>query len=116
MIPFAIIPGSLLTGSLATYYTMPANNPGVKQIVMTGMRFLNSDSVNRTVTVNVVPPGGTASLANTRFKTLTIPPASAGNPPPFFIMDDVLVAGSSIQAQADAPNVVVLSANGMTYP
>ena len=111
-----VIQGVALTGSLVTYYTVPTTDPQTKQVRLTGMRFINTDTVERTVTVHIIPAGGAAGVANTRFKTLTIQPSSLGYPPPYFAMTDVLLQGTFIQASASAANVVAMSADGVVLP
>ena len=111
-----VIQGVALTASLVTYYIVPTNDPQTKQVQLTGMRFINTDTVERTVTVHIIPAGGSASVATTRFKTLTIQPSSLGYPPPYFSMTDVLLQGSFIQASASVAGVVAMSADGVVLP
>lgn len=114
--PIPIIRGSVLTASLVTLYTVGNTAQVVRSVRVTSMRFVNTDSVARTVTVHFVPQGDTASVANTRFKTITIEAAGSIDSSAFFIMDDVLQEGGSIQAVASAANVVAISATGESNP
>lgn len=110
----SIIPGSILTTSLATYYTVPALDAKTRQVQLTGVRFTNTDTVSRTVSLHIVPLGATASVATVRMSTVTIP--ANGESSAFYAMDDVLLPGWSIQSLASVPNVVAISANGAVYP
>ncbi len=49
-----------LTNAAATYYTAPANT----KVVLKKLTFTNTDTVARTVTVYLVPSGGTAGVTN----------------------------------------------------
>lgn len=110
--PIPVVQGVLLTAGLTTVYPVPKQT----KVKLTGVRFVNTDAVQHTVTVHIVAAGDAAGNQNVRFKTLIIPPASNGDLPPFFDMDDVMLPGTTIQAMADAPNVVAMSANGEIYP
>lgn len=110
--PIQIIQGVLLTAALTTPYAVPKQT----KVKLTGIRFVNTDAVQHTVTVHIVAAGDTAGNQNVRFKTLVVPPASNGDLPPFFNMDDVMLPGTTIQAMADVPGVVAMSANGEIYP
>lgn len=114
--PIPIIPGSVLTAALVPYYGVPTQDPKVRQVELSVVRFINADATARTVTLHIVPAGGTAVAANARFKTLSIPPAADGTPPPLFRMGDVLLPGDTVHAMADAPGVVSISASGFSYP
>lgn len=114
--PVVAIPGVLLTAVAASYYQVPKTDPALKQVRVTSMRFVNHDTVDRKVSVYLVQPGQAAANANARFKTLVINPTSAGGASPYFELDDVLLPGGSIVALADAPSVVSISANGLSYP
>lgn len=110
--PIPIVEGVILTGSLVTYYTVPATNTQLKSVQLTGIRFVNTDSVARTVTLHVIPAGGSASDANVRFKALSIPAGMSL----LYDAEDVLLPGGFIQCKASTASVVILSANGVSYP
>ena len=111
-----IIQGATLTATMATFYTVPTNDVQLKSMKLTSMRLLNHDTVSRTVTVHIVPPGSSATSANARFKTMTITPISTGDAPAYFNMDDVMFPGTTIQATASAASVVTISANATSFP
>lgn len=114
--PNPIIPGVMLTTSAASYYQVPKSDAALKQVRVTSIRFVNHDTVNHNVSVWFVQPGHSASNSNARFKTMVIAPASAGAVPPNLDLDEVLLPGGAIFALADAPAVVSISANGLSYP
>jgi hypothetical protein len=111
-LPISLIDGEILTDALATYYTVPAST---RKVLVTNVTVVNHDSVARTVDVHFVPNGGTAGDDNARFKTLTIQPASGGDPPPFFSIGKVMSAGDFIQAKGSVTGMVALMINGIEY-
>jgi hypothetical protein len=116
MTPIPVIQGSALTNTLATYYTVPSGDNRLKSVQLTSMRLVNTDTVTRTVTLHIVPSGASATVANTRLKTFAVESATLGDPPAYFAIDDVMLPGTTIQANADVGAVVALSVNGMVFP
>lgn len=112
MTPLPLIQGSALTNTLAVYYRVPTTDPKVKSIRLNSVRVVNTDVVTRLVTVHVVPAGATASVGTTKLNDY---PVQAGGSL-LFDMDDVMLHGTTIQASADAANVVALSATGIAFP
>lgn len=110
MTPISIIPGTALTASLVGYYTVPSGN--ATKVQMNGVRFVNTDSVSRTVTLHVIPSGDSATDANVRFKDMIIPAGLSL----YYEIDDVMLPGTVIQAKASVTGVVMISASGTLYP
>jgi hypothetical protein len=114
--PIPIISGALLTGTIATYFTVPVTTPAadqrVRAVQLTSIRLVNTDTVDRTVTLHIVPNGGTASSSNMRFKAELIPAGESL----MYEIDDVMLPNESIQAYADATGVVNISSNGIVNP
>lgn len=54
-----LVPGSILTGSVATYYTCPAN----KYAILKSLTVANSTGAAVSVSLYLVPDGATASAA-----------------------------------------------------
>lgn len=104
--PKRLVPGSTLTSTLVTYYTVATSvsNATAKQLIV-----CNTDTVSRTFTYNVIPQGGSASVANTLFNSVTIQP----NETKIFGLTDVMPTGTFIQAKASADNVVSMTVSGM---
>ncbi len=99
-----LVPGSALTASLVTYYTVPAGTTTIiKEII-----FCNTDTVARTVSANIVPLGGSAAIANQIFDTYTLK-ASETKP---FSLSSVLPTGSFLQALASVAAVVSMNISG----
>jgi hypothetical protein len=102
-----LVPGSLLTASAATYYTVTA--PSVKTIVKE-MTFCNTDAATSyTFTLHVVPSGGSASDANMEFKTVTLQPSETK----IFGRTDIMEVGSTIQALASTTLKIAFSCSGV---
>jgi len=58
--PKAIVNGVNLTNAAATYYTVPAGT----RAILKRATFVNDDAIVVTVTINLVPSGGSAGYAN----------------------------------------------------
>lgn len=114
--PIVLIQGSLLQSTVATFYTVPSTDAKIKAVVLTSVRFVNTDSWARTFTLYIVPKGATAGDANTRFKTISIPAAGDPDSSQFYIMADVMLPGTKLQALASAADKVAFSANGESSP
>jgi hypothetical protein len=93
-----IIPGTLLTDSAATLYTVAA---GVTTNVGT-LWFCNTDTSNHTYTVYIIAEGDSAADAST---VVTAEPIAAGQTKSL-TLDQNLPSGSFIQALADTTSVV----------
>ena len=58
--PRAFVNGTNLTDSAATFYTVPASTWGIVKKAT----FCNDDAIPVTVTINLVPSGGSAAYGN----------------------------------------------------
>ena len=116
MIPVAVRQGALLTDSAVAYYTVPAGDNKLKYIQLTGMRFCNTGAADVNVDVYIVPKNASAEDRYLRFSSLTIEGNASGNAPAYFIMNDVLLPGATIQAVCTTSGVVAISAAGIQYP
>lgn len=96
---------ALLTTSVTPAYTVSAGMTGVvKQII-----FNNTGASSNTVTVNVVPNGGTPGTSNQVVSQLNI----AGYSQIIWSADIPLVAGDSIQLSAGITNTVTATVSGI---
>jgi len=103
--PTRIIAGSVLTASLATYYTaLTKYGTILKELVL-----VNTDSVARAVTVHIVPSAGTAGVPTTIISAETLQPGEQR----VYSLSSVLPLNSFIQASAGAAAVVAISASGV---
>jgi len=90
--------------SAVTLYTVPVDNKTlVKRIIAH-----NTDSSAHTITMNLVQSGGTAGVSNQVLKE-TISSESYG----VYDLDQVLEAGDTIQALADAGTVITIHGSGI---
>lgn len=102
-----IIPGTLLTNSAATLYTVAT---GVTTNVGT-LWFCNTDTSNHTYTVYVIASGDSAADKNT---VITAEPIAAGQSKSL-TLDQNLPAGTFIQALADTTSVVSIRGSGIEF-
>ena len=68
IIPKSMVDGVSLTNAAVTYYTVGAGT----RAVIKKATFVNDDTSSLTVTINLVPSGGTAGYANRLAKTKTL--------------------------------------------
>ena len=101
-----LVPGSLLTNSAATYYTCAS--PVTKTIIKE-MTFCNTDNTGRTITLHIIPSGGTIGDANKELHSMAI----SSNTTVILSRNDVMEQGSFIQAFADAGSKVAFSCSGV---
>jgi hypothetical protein len=102
--PTPLIDGALLADTVGTLYLVPAATTAVCRSIT----LCNTDSADRTVTLYIVPSGGSADAARTILNALTI---KAGQT----IVDDtlrVLATAGSIRGFADVGNKVSIRADG----
>ena len=102
--PKPLVQGTLLTNSLATYYTVP----GSTTATIRAITLCNDHSSVVTVTLHLVASGGSASAQNQILKAVSI---EAG----FTLIDDstrAMNAGDFIRAVASVTNVVALRVDG----
>jgi alcohol dehydrogenase YqhD (iron-dependent ADH family) len=95
------ITAALLTASAAAYYTSPTN---LKRAIIKAVSFTNIDTVPQTVTVHMVPLGGTAVDAN---KLIAARSLNAGETWQCTEAENkILLAGGMLQALASTLNKV----------
>jgi hypothetical protein len=96
---------ALLTTSTASAYVVPAGRTGVvKQIILN-----NTSTTANTVTVHLVPNGGTAATANEIVSDLNI----AGYSQIIWAADLPLSAGDSIQLSSSLSNTITATISGI---
>lgn len=106
--PKKMVPGSALTASAATYYTVGAD---VSKAVVKEIEFCNTDTVNRTVTMYIIPSAGSAAAANTVYYQITLQAGETKT----FSRSTVMLTGGFIQALASSAGVVSFNASGVEY-
>jgi hypothetical protein len=102
--PKPLVQGTLLTNSLATYYTVPASTTATIRAIT----LCNTDSVSRTISLYLVASGGSASAMNQILKDVAMLPGET-------IIDDstrAMNTGDFIRALASLSNVVALRVDG----
>lgn len=96
---------AFLTTSVTPVYTVPAGRTAVsKQIV-----FNNTGAASNTVTVNVVPNGGSPATSNQVVSLLNI----AGYSQIIWTADIPLEAGASVQLSSGISNTVTATVSGI---
>jgi hypothetical protein len=102
-----LVAGSLLSGSLVTYYTVTA--PVTKTIIKE-MVLCNTDATTAyTFSLYIVPSAGTAGDANAEFKVVTMQPGETK----IFGRTDIMEVGSFIQALASTASKIAFSCSGV---
>lgn len=105
--PKKLIPGSQLTASVATYYTAPTNTKTlVKKLTLT-----NNDTSARSVTIYLVPSGGSSGVTNILSNAVAVAPLSTYEA--FEAEGHIVPAGGTIQAFADVAAKVTIQASGV---
>ena len=105
-LPKRLISGSQLTVAAAVYYTTPVNTV----TTISAMSVTNTTGTARTVTVHLVPSGGSADATNVVCSARTVSPGETFNV--FGAIGQTLAAGGTIQALADAATALALVASG----
>lgn len=98
------ITGAQLTASAATYYGPVAANT---KAMIKKLTFTNTDTSARTVTVYLVPSGGTAGATNILISARSIAAGEAYDC--YEAMGQVLAAGGFLQALADVTTKVTIN-------
>ncbi len=98
-----------LTGSVATYYTVPTGvRTIIKKLTVTNP---TSSAAVRTVTVHLVPSGGSASDTN---MIVSAQPVAIGQALDLFVAENhILEQGDTIQALASAATDVSFQGSGL---
>lgn len=102
--PKRLIAGSALTGSTATYYTVPTSTTAIVK----ELKLCNTDTATRTVDIFEVASGGSASATNQIFQDLAL----VAGETKIFSLSSVLTAGMTIQGSASSASVVHIDASG----
>jgi hypothetical protein len=103
----SLVEGSQLTTSAASYYTSPANTTTiVKKCTVT-----NTSAGALTVTIYLVPSGGSAGATNTVTSAKSI--AAGATYEAYECENHVLLAGDTLQALASAASSLTLKASGI---
>lgn len=102
-----LVPSTILGASVGTLYTVPA----VTRAVIQKATATNLDTVARTITVHLVPSGGSASDTNAILKAYPVPAAFTLDLPD--LGSHVLEPGSTIQALASVASMCSLRVSGV---
>lgn len=105
-LPKQLSAGAQLTTSAATYYTVPANTI----TTIAAMTLTNTTGTARTVTVYLVPSGGTAGDDNCILYQRVVPAGKSYNVAE--AIGQTIPAGATIQALADANTAITIVASG----
>lgn len=101
----ALVPGSSLTASLATYYTVPANT----KVFLKHINLCSDDGASRVVTIHCILAAGSASTANKRFQ-ITV----GANDFEDIDTGIVMNAGDFIQAKTSSGTSISMHISGIT--
>jgi len=99
-----LVPGSVLTGSAATYYTAPAST----RAVIKSASIVNTTAGAIAATVYIVPAAGTAAAANTLISGLNVAAGATYSCPE--LINHTLGPGDFIQAMGSGLTLVVSGA------
>ena len=106
-IPKRLVSGSALTGSAATYYTVPTNTNAViaPKAIIRRMTFCNTTAGAVSVTAYLIPSGGSAAASNTIVSARSVAAGETWNSPE--AEGHVLEAGGFIQALGNGVTLMV---------
>ena len=105
-LPKRLVNGSQLTASAATYYTTPANS----LTTIAAMTVTNTTGTARTLTVHLVPSGGTADATNCICSARVVAIGETYNVSG--AIGQTLDAAGTIQALADVTTALTMVASG----
>ena len=105
-LPKRLVDGSQLTAAAATYYTTPANT----LTTIAGMSITNTTGTARTVTVYLVPSGGSAAVQYCVCSARTVAPGETYNVAG--AIGQTLGASGFISALADSATALTMVASG----
>lgn len=110
-LPKRLVDGTQLTAVAATCFTVPANS----LMTISAMSVTNTTATPRTLTVHLVPSGGTAGAGNMVCAARIVAPGETYNVGG--AIGQTLAADGSIQALSDAATALSLVASGyITIP
>ena len=101
-----LIQAKYAADSVATEYTAPVST----KAIVDKFTATNTDSGAQTISIHIVPSGGSASASNLITAALSIPAGESLDLPE--MKNHVLAAGDFIAAVASVPNKVVIRASG----
>lgn len=105
--PIQLISPQQITDAAATYYSSVNIKTRIDK-----MSFTNTDSMAHTVTLYLIPSGGTAGDGNTITSAHGVAAGETWNCPD--AVGQILALGGFIQAKADTASVITISAAGAT--
>jgi len=105
-LPKRLVAGSQLTTSAATYYTVPANTI----TTISACTVTNTTATAQTVTLYLVPSGGTAGVTNAVCSGRVVAPGESWNV--HGAIGQTLAAGGTLEALSDAGTALTLVASG----
>lgn len=105
-LPKRLVDGAQLTAAAAVYYTAPANS----LTTISAASVTNTTATARTVTVYLVPTGGTAGAGNVVCSGRVVAPGETFNIGG--AIGQTLAAGGTLQALSDAATALTLVASG----
>lgn len=96
---------------LSTLYTVPANT----WTTLAAALFNNTSATARYITLHIIPSGGSATSANQVVTTLVIPAAGAAPTSVPALVGQILAAGTTIQALAEAATCITPLLSGYEF-
>jgi len=110
-----LVAPQLLTNADAVYYTTPATATGQPAITAKISRavFINTTGGAITITVAIVPAGGTVVAGNTVINAISIPANQTYTSSE--LAGAVLPSGTTLHAQASANTSIIIMVSGLTY-
>jgi len=112
-----LVAPQLLTNTDAVYYTAPisttSTGSGNVTAKITRAVFINTANSGITLTVGLVPSGGTLAAGNTLINALTIPANQTYISPELAGM--VIPAGSTLHASAGTGADIIIIVSGLTF-
>ena len=110
-LPKRLVDGAQLTAVAATYFTVPANS----LCTVSAMSVTNTTATPRSVTVHLVPSGGTAGPANVVCSARIVAPGETYNVAG--AIGQTMGADGTVQALSDAATALTLVASAyITIP
>lgn len=102
--PKPLLEGTLLPDAAATLYTVPVGATAV----IRGMTFCNTDTVDRTLTVHIIPSGNAVDPANVIYDAIPIKAGQTLENATYRVM----LAGGTVRGFADVASKVNMRVDG----
>lgn len=116
ILPAQLVAPQLLTNADAVYYTVPisttSTGSGNVTAKITRAVFINTAGGAITLTVGIVPNGGSLGAGNTLINALSIPAGQTYISPE--LAGAVLPAGSTLHASAGTASDIIIMVSGLT--